>query len=334
MEIGISNCRNLPRFNHLVYWLTALFIVVVWVLAMQKLGWWGMFEETWPISLTMVFGSFIAGATAEGGGAVAFPVFTKLFGIEPNDAKIFAFMIQSFGMTMAGLVIYLRGVKVLWNVIVTALLAGIGGLIIGELFISFPDPYPKLIFSMAAGVFGAFLVINRWWINDQPVEKLDMGHYKVGIPILVTGFIGGLISSVVGVGLDMMIFIVLTLLFGINEKVSTPTTVILMGLLSLAGFAWHFQIAGSITPEVWMYWMSCIPVVIFGAPLGAWFCDKIKRDHLIYLLLFLISIELVTTIWIIPVDRTQALILFLSCLVSVFLFYLLIRGRKQLLYRE
>jgi uncharacterized protein len=321
----------LPRFNHLVYWLTALFIVGVWVVAMHNLGWWGMFEETWPISLTMVFGSFIAGATAEGGGAVAFPVFTKLFGIESNDAKIFAFMIQSFGMTMAGLVIYLRGVKVLWNVILTALLAGIGGLIIGELFLTFPEPYPKLIFSMTAGVFGAFLVINRWWINDQPVEKLDMGHYKVSIPILLTGLIGGLISSVVGVGLDMMIFIVLTLLFGINEKVSTPTTVILMGLLSLAGFAWHFQVAGSITPEVWMYWMSCIPVVIFGAPLGAWFCDKIKRDHLIYLLLFLITIELVTTVWIIPIDKTQFLILLISFLISVLIFYLLIRGRKQLL---
>jgi uncharacterized protein len=321
----------LPRFNHLVYWLTAFFIVVVWGIAMQILDWWGMFVETWPISLTMVFGSFIAGATAEGGGAVAFPVFTKLFGIESNDAKIFAFMIQSFGMTMAGLVIYLRGVIVLWNVITTALLSGICGLIIGELFLTFPEPYPKLIFSMTAGVFGTFLVINRWWINDQPVEKLDMSHYKISIPIVLTGLIGGLISSVVGVGLDMMIFIVLTLMFGINEKISTPTTVILMGLLSLAGFAWHFQVADSITPEVWRYWMSCIPVVIFGAPLGAWFCDKIKRDHLIYLLLSLITIELVTTVWIVPIDKTQFMIILLSCMVSALIFYLLLKGRKQLL---
>ncbi|MFM8770959.1 MAG: sulfite exporter TauE/SafE family protein, partial [Candidatus Kapaibacterium sp.] len=35
----------------------------------------------WPAALTMVFGSFIAGASAEGGGAIAFPVFTLLLKI-------------------------------------------------------------------------------------------------------------------------------------------------------------------------------------------------------------------------------------------------------------
>jgi hypothetical protein len=29
-----------------------------------------LLEKNWPVSLTMVFGSFIAGATSEGGGAI------------------------------------------------------------------------------------------------------------------------------------------------------------------------------------------------------------------------------------------------------------------------
>ncbi|MEX0770179.1 MAG: sulfite exporter TauE/SafE family protein [Balneolaceae bacterium] len=321
----------LSRNKLTVYWSVALLILSLWIVAMYRLQWWEMFNETWPLSLTMIFGSFIAGATAEGGGAVAFPVFTKMFGIDPGEAKIFSFMIQSFGMTMAGLVIYLRGIRVLWNVIGTALSSGIAGLAVGELYMTLPDPYPKLVFTMTAGVFGAFLVFNRWWINLEPRESLRMTRLNVSIPIILTGFIGGLISSVVGVGLDMMIFIILTLLYGINEKVSTPTTVVLMGLLSVAGFIWHLQISGEITTEIWRYWMSCVPVVIFGAPLGAWACDKIKRDHLIWLLVFLISIELITTVWLIPLNWTQGMILLITLVASATIYMLMLKGRKPFL---
>ena len=59
-------------------------------------------KDNWPVTLTMVFGSFIAGATSEGGGAVAFPVFTKVLHIAPQDAKIFSLAIQSIGMVAAG----------------------------------------------------------------------------------------------------------------------------------------------------------------------------------------------------------------------------------------
>ncbi len=49
----------------------------------------------------MVFGSFVAGSTAAGGGAVSFPVFTKLLHIPADEARTFGLLIQSVGMTMA-----------------------------------------------------------------------------------------------------------------------------------------------------------------------------------------------------------------------------------------
>ncbi len=61
-------------------------------------------QNHWEISLTMVFGSLIAGATSEGGGAVAFPVFTKLLHISPQEATVFSLAIQSVGMTAASIV--------------------------------------------------------------------------------------------------------------------------------------------------------------------------------------------------------------------------------------
>lgn len=312
----------------LIYWGTALAIVSLWIIAMNRLQWWDMFSETWPISLTMVLGSFIAGATSEGGGAVAFPVFTKLFNIAPQDAKVFSFFIQSFGMTMAGLFIYLKKIPVLWNVIFTALAAGITGLVTGELFLVVPDPYPKLLFTFLAGIFAFFLIYNRWGIPDNPVDGFRFESVNDTLVILATGFIGGLVASVVGVGIDMLIFIVLTLLYGVNEKISTPTTVVLMGLLSVAGFTWHAGITADVNPDVWRYLMSCIPIVIFGAPLGAWVCSKIGRDQLIWFLLFLIAIEVISTIWIIPITPGRLLILTLFTLLASLLFYSLIRARK------
>ena len=44
----------------------------------------GLFTDNWFMSVTMAVGSFIAGATSEGGGAVAFPVMTLGFKIPPH----------------------------------------------------------------------------------------------------------------------------------------------------------------------------------------------------------------------------------------------------------
>ncbi|MDJ0775700.1 MAG: hypothetical protein QNJ49_20130 [Mastigocoleus sp. MO_167.B18] len=46
--------------------------------------------ENWEASITMIFGSIIAGGTSMGGGAVAFPVFTKVLHLPPAEAKVFS----------------------------------------------------------------------------------------------------------------------------------------------------------------------------------------------------------------------------------------------------
>lgn len=327
-QISASEQTVTNRSTLLLYWITAGVIVSAWFIAMMILDWWPMFADTWPISLTMVLGSFIAGATSEGGGAVAFPVFTKLFDIEPADAKVFSFLIQSMGMTMAGLFIYLKKIPVLWNVIIAALAGGTVGLIGGELFLVIPNPYPKLLFTFIAGIFAFFLIYNRWGIPDNPVKAFSLKDDHNLLIILFTGFLGGMVASVVGVGIDMLIFIVLTLLFGIDEKISTPTTVVLMGLLSVVGFIWHAGIVADVNPDVWRYWMSCVPIVIFGAPLGSWVCSKIGRDQLIWFLLFLIGIEVVTTLWLIPITQDRIAVLGILVLFTSILFYGLIHYRR------
>ncbi len=55
----------------------------------------------------MLFGSFIGGSTPLGGGAVAFPVFTKLLDVPAPVARSFALSVQAVGLSVAAVTILL-----------------------------------------------------------------------------------------------------------------------------------------------------------------------------------------------------------------------------------
>ena len=108
-------------------------------LALAALVWmaWGLFGGRaavhdlfahWDVALTMIFGSLVGGGTSEGGGAIAFPVFTKLLHIAPSDARNFSFAIQSIGMGAASIsILYLR-IPIERRTVIYAGCAGIAGL--------------------------------------------------------------------------------------------------------------------------------------------------------------------------------------------------------------
>ena len=85
----------------------------------------------WYMSVTMVFGSMVAGATSEGGAAVAFPVMTLVFGIAPAVARDFSYMIQSVGMTSAAFTILYMKVLVEWKAVYYTTIGGVAGIIFG-----------------------------------------------------------------------------------------------------------------------------------------------------------------------------------------------------------
>lgn len=281
------------------YPLALLVVYVTWGTYMAVTNSWSLFGEHWPVSLTMTLGSFVAGATAEGGAAIAFPVFTKALSIEPATARTFGLLIQSVGMTMAALVIAVRRVPVLPRVILWVSLGGVVGQVVGTFWIGLTGPYAKILFTMVATVFGVSLALSRWALKWNPLRSLPEWDGRRKAMFLAIGVAGGIVAANTGSGIDILTFIVLTLAIGIDEKVSTPTTVVIMGINSVVGAVLH----GFVLRDVGIafeYWMVAIPIVILGAPLGAVVASKASRDQIIGLLLTLITIELVTTIWLVP----------------------------------
>lgn len=295
---------------------TALVVILsTWAIYMTVTGSWHYFSEFWSASVTMAFGSFVAGSTAGGGGAVAFPVFTKVLDIDPGVARTFGLMIQSFGMTMASLIIVVRRVPILPKVILWVSAGGVLGQLIGTFWVDISGSNSRILFTFVTGAFGLAAAISRWGFKLPTIEHLPTWRLNDKIFYSVIGVFGGIFSASTGSGIDMFTFIVLTLAIGINEKVSTPTSVVIMGLNSVVGFVLR-GITGD-AAAAFDYWLVAVPVVIFGAPLGAYAASKASRDQILVFLLSLISAELVSTLILVPFSPAARNVALAAVLASV-----------------
>jgi uncharacterized membrane protein YfcA len=315
--------------NFWIYPAVVLLIYVVWAGYMTFSGSWDLFSQYWPASLTMVLGSFVAGATAEGGGAVAYPVFTKVLHLASTDARTFSLMIQTFGMGMASLFILTRRIPILPKVILFVSLGGIIGHLLGAFWLVIPGDYPKLLFTFITTAFGIVLFISTYIIKWHPVPKMPVWNNTRKLAFFTVGIFGGIFAAQVGSGIDALTFMVLTLAFGIDEKISTPTTVVIMAINSLVGFLLHGLVLQDIG-QMWNYWLVAVEVVILGAPFGAYVISKAPRHMVINFLLFLIVIELITTLILLPItDTTQRLVTGGAVAVFGFFFWALLRYRHR-----
>ena len=147
----------------------------------------------------------------------------------------------------------------------------------------------------------ALYLINRY--HEREVHAGITNFLpRHGVLLFATGILGGIITSITGSGLDISIFSLLVLRLRINEKVATPTSVVLMGINAAVGFLWKGAVRGDLAPEAWNYWWVCVPIVVVGAPFGAWFIKHRSRLFVAGLLYASIGIQFVAALIIIPMN--------------------------------
>jgi len=234
------------------------------------------------MTITMVFGSMIAGATSEGGASVAFPVMTLGFAIPPPVARDFSFMIQSVGMTAAAFTVITMKVRMEMKALFYCTAGGIAGIVFGleKVAPQLTPSYSKMYFVVIWFAFAFSLYfLNRNHhrrvfekIPDFEVDTLHLLGFDVQWKALVligTGFLGGVFSAMAGSGIDICSFAALTLLFRVSEKIATPTSVVLMAINTCVGFVYRQFYMGGVEEDAWGFFATCIPVVVIGAPLGS-----------------------------------------------------------------
>ncbi|HNV70145.1 MAG TPA: sulfite exporter TauE/SafE family protein, partial [Candidatus Ozemobacteraceae bacterium] len=240
----------------------SLIVVGAWIVATLWMSVWQLFSLHWPVSVTMMFGSFVAGATSEGGGAIAFPVFTKLLHIAPATARDFALAIQSIGMTCGSLLIIRSGYSFFPDLVSRVVFGAAVGVCAGLTWLVpfVPPPYPKILFTLFTVCFGVFLAWENF-AECRPRDEEAHVHVELGWgACLVIGLLGGLISSVVGSGADVILFVVLCRRFSCHEKTATRTTIPIMALTSQIGFLFQMT-TGKLAPGVLEMWWCAFPIV-------------------------------------------------------------------------
>lgn len=291
---------------------------------------WVSLFENWQIMITMIFGSFIAGASSEGGGAIAFPVMTLLLDISPAVARNFSLAIQSIGMTAATLLILDRRIEIEKKSILWASLGGIPGIIFSTFYMTslFQPATLKVFFVSLWLAFGyALYSINR---DKDRLVYHSILNLRIGERWVLFGFglVGGMITGLIGNGIDILTFCLLTLFFGVSEKVATPTSVVLMTINTIVGFLLHAFVVGDFftDPVASSYWHSCIPIVIFGAPMGAWAINRLRRTTISIILYCIIFAQFVIAILVLSIAGTLSLNLIVFSAATI-IFGILVFGK-------
>lgn len=300
----------------------------VWAVFMFSNDYFGVWLDNFEIAIVMIFGSFIAGVSSEGGGAVAFPVLTLIFETLPSEARNFSLAIQSIGMTAATLLIIGLRVKLEKTALLYASIGGLVGILIGAYFVAdhLPPKEIKLFFVSLWLAFGyALYRINRdrkREINEKIINPTPFCRLK----LVAFGIMGGAITSIFGNGIDIMTFCLITLHFKVSEKVATPTSVVLMTVNTVIGYIVHAYMIGDFgmgQGVAFDFWVTAIPIVVFGAPLGAFVCSLLSRKTIGYILYAIILVQFVGAMIILQPNAIQIVMSLTVIISGVILFYFL-----------
>lgn len=276
-----------------IYLIFLIFLLSSWFWYMFSHKSFDIYTRQWATVITMIFGSFIAGASPEGSAAVAYPIFTLLLKIAPPIARNFAFAIQSIGMTSASLLIIGMKLKVDWNYIIFVTVGGVFGLFLGTYYVV---PYispvqAKLFFVSLYLSFGIALWLQNRRPQREVFDKIQNFQNSDRGRLIIFGLVGGIISSIFGTGINIFTFCLMTIYYRVSEKVATPSSVIIMTIETILGLFIHTQLINDFQPEAFEIWLACVPFVAIFAPLGAFVISKMPRKGIATLLYCILIIQ-------------------------------------------
>lgn len=272
---------------------------------------------TWLIAPIMALGSFVAGSTFLGGGAVAFPALTKLLTADPTTAKTFSLAIQSVGMSAASMYIISRTRSLPFAFILLYSASSAVGLFCSLTFFehSIEPADLRVGFTLFLLCFLVVYLLTRDSKNTSKETHLERNIRDLSLTVFC-GYAGGSISGLLGSGADLIAFCLLALYFRIEIIRATQISVIVMALTSITGVVIQAGVYDRVSEEVLSYWVIAAPVVLFGAPIGAIFCRKISSNSLLYFISLIVAVEAISTYYLVPIQSER--LLYYALAVTIF----------------
>lgn len=260
----------------------------------------GLLDELlahWPIALAMAAGSYVAGSTPMGGGTIGFPILVLLFDQPASLGRNFSYCVQSIGMSSATVFLLANRSVIAWRFLALCTLGSAISMPLTALYLVpiVPDTAVKLLFAC---IWAGFGVMTLYKLRDL-VRAHHVPHCRGSLDVglgLASGLIGGVATGLTGVGIDMVLYTLLVLVYRSDLRVAIGTSVIIMAINSLLGVLISGSL-GRISPEVFYNWIAAAPIVALGAPLGALMMTIISRAKTLFFVSILCLAQFVWTCW-------------------------------------
>lgn len=281
-----------PRLWIFVGWLVLFY--ATWSLLLTGRHEWGQLPRHWPIAVAMALGSYIAGSTPMGGGTVGFPVLVLFFAMPAALGRNFSCMVQSIGMVSASILILclrrpLAGRLLLWSMLGVCVGLPLGAVLVVP---RVPGHEVTLLFAV---IWCSFGILHFRHIREITGAEGTgaRGPGRDLVEGLAVGLVGGVVASLTGVGIDMLVYTVLVARRA-DIKSAVPTSVVLMAFTSVVGVV-TFHALGSIQTEAYYNWLAAAPIVIMGAPFGAIAVEYLSRTRTLLIVSGLCVLQYVWT---------------------------------------
>ena len=259
--------------------LIASYFIIVGAMFFQIHG------SQWVLEKTASFGHFfllglggaiVANSTGAGGGIIFIPAFSSL-GLSPSESLSTSIMIQCFGMT-AGTVswfisfksrasIFQRYRTFLITSILTAGSASVVGAMTSQFWFRSEITISMLtVFSTLSIFFGLTLLVSNLYSGSKafPKTKMTASDYFLIIPIC---YIGGVITSVISIGVGEMLLILLFLRkYPLHVSIFVAVCVSAITVICCA----PYQIFVEQT-VIWDIIAFAAPAAVIGGTLGRYF---------------------------------------------------------------
>lgn len=285
--------RALRRLMPFWWWLTWFYCA--WATIIIVGGLWDEMIAHWPIALAMAGGSYVAGSTPMGGGTVGFPILVLLFDQPASLGRNFSYCVQSIGMSSATVFLLANRSVIAWRFLALCTLGSLVSLPLTAIYLVpiVPDTAVKLLFAC---IWAGFGVMTLYKLRDLVrAHRVPQCRNRLDICLgLASGLIGGVASGLTGVGIDMILYTLLVLVYRSDLRVAIGTSVIIMAINSLLGVL----ISGSmdrLSTEVFHNWIAAAPIVAVGAPLGALMMTVISRTKTLIFVSVLCLLQFVWT---------------------------------------
>jgi uncharacterized protein len=200
-----------------------------------------------PSILAVMVGSLIGlslGTTGSGGSLIAIPLLVYVFGAGAQEAVSLSLALVAVAACIGAIESFQSG---LVKVKAAFLLSGTG-MIGGWIGVAGHRHVREEVLLLLFGVLMIVAAGQMWWrttLRDDPQERsicADLFPRTCWLKVSGIGMVVGLLTGFFGVGGGFVIVPALTLLLGFPMRVAVGTSLLIITLIALAGFAAHVRL--------------------------------------------------------------------------------------------